>query len=161
MPHSLTLIRKLDKVSVSTDHNLRFATFDVTALYPSIDLERGLISMKWFLETFCVDFQPEVTKLVLVLARFVLTHCYISCPEVSAHPFLQLIGTAMGTSFAVVYANIHLFFVETNIVYSFNVCYSFYYRFIDDGICLWHGSDENFEIFSQYCQPSLLLSVKE
>jgi hypothetical protein len=55
----------------------------------------------------------------------------------------------MGTSFAVVYANIHLFFVETNIVYSFNVCYSFYYRFIDDGICLWHGSDENFEIFSQ------------
>jgi hypothetical protein len=49
---SLTLIRKLDKVRVSADHNLRFATFDVTALYPSIDLERGLNSMKWFLRFY-------------------------------------------------------------------------------------------------------------
>ena len=146
---SLTLIRKLNEVRVSADHNLRFATFDVTALYPSIDLERGLNSMTWFLKTFCLEFQPEVTQLVLVLARFVLTHCYISCPEVSASPFLQLIGTAMGTSFAVVYANIHLIFVETNIIYSFNVCFSFYFRFIDDGICLWHKSDEIFQVFSQ------------
>ncbi len=40
-------------------------------------------------------------QLVLVLARFVLTHYYISCPEVM-----------------VVYANIHLLFVETNIIYT-------------------------------------------
>jgi len=146
---SLALIRKLDKVNVSANQNLRFATFDVTALYPSIDLERGLNSLKWFLETFCAEFQPEVKRLVLVLARFVLTHCYISCPEVSANPFLQMIGTAMGTSFAVVYANSHLIFVETNIVYSFIACYSLYDRFLDDGICLWHGSDEDFQIFSQ------------
>ena len=67
-------------------------------------------------------------------------YCYISCPEVSANQFLQLICTAMGTSFAVVYANIHLIFVETNIIYSFSVCFSFYSRFIDDGICLWHAN---------------------
>ena len=146
---SLTLIRRLNEVRVSANHCLRFATFDVTALYPSIDLERGLNSMIWFLNTFCFEFQSEVTQLVLVLARFVLTHCYISCPEVSANPFLQLIGTAMGTSFAVVYANIHLIFVETNIIYSFNVCFSFYSRFIDDGICLWHASDDDFRVFSQ------------
>ena len=133
---SLTLIRQLKEVQVSADRNLRFATFDVTALYPSIDLERGLKSLKWFLETFCFEFEPAVTELILVLARFVLTHCYISCPEVSANPFLQLIGTAMGTSFAVVYANIHLIFVETNIIYSFPDCFSIYSRFIDDGICL-------------------------
>ena len=55
----------------------------------------------------------------------------------------------MDTSFAVVYANIHLIFVETNIIYSFNVCFSFYFRFIDDGICLWHKSDEIIQVFSQ------------
>ena len=59
---SLTLIRKLNEVRVSADHNLRLATFDVTALYPSIDLERGLNSMTWFLKTFCLEFQPEVTQ---------------------------------------------------------------------------------------------------
>ena len=128
-------------------HTLRFATFDVTALYPSIDLERGLNSLTWFLKTFCVEFQPAVTELIMVLARFVLTHCYISCPEVSANPFLQLIGTAMGTSFAVVYANIHLIFVETNIIYSFNACFRLYSRFIDDGNFLRHASDEDFIVF--------------
>ena len=60
-----------------------------------------------------------------------------------------MIGTAMGTSFAVVYANSHLIFVEPNIVYSFIACYSLYDRFLDDGICLWHGSDEDFQIYSQ------------
>ena len=55
----------------------------------------------------------------------------------------------MGTSFAVVYANNHLIFEDTNIVYSFNIRFNFYFCFIDDEICLWHGSDEDFLIFSQ------------
>ncbi len=68
------MIRKLNEVRVSANHRLRFATFDVTALYPSIVLERGLNSTTWFLNTFCFEFQPEVTQLVLVLARcFALT----------------------------------------------------------------------------------------
>ena len=41
LKESLTLIRKLDEMRIPADHNIRFATFDVTALYPSIDLERG------------------------------------------------------------------------------------------------------------------------
>jgi hypothetical protein len=70
---SLTLIRQLKEVQVSVSHNLRFATFDVTALYPSMDLERGLKSLKWFLETLCFEFEPAVTELILILARFILT----------------------------------------------------------------------------------------
>jgi hypothetical protein len=58
----------------------------------------------------------------------------------------------MDTSFAVVYASIHLIFVETNIIYSFNVCYSLYSRFIDDGICLWKTSDEDFTLFTVFSQ---------
>jgi hypothetical protein len=71
---SLTLVRQLKEVQVSASHNIRFATFDVTALYPSIDLERGLKSLKWFFEPFCFEFEPAVTELmILVLARFILT----------------------------------------------------------------------------------------
>ena len=49
---------------------------------------------------------------MLVLARFVLTHSLIACPEVRADPFLHLIDAAMGMSFAVVLANVYLVFVE-------------------------------------------------
>jgi hypothetical protein len=42
---SLSFVRMLDKLNVPSDDSLRFATYDVTALYPSIDLERGLQSL--------------------------------------------------------------------------------------------------------------------
>lgn len=145
---ALTLIRRMDRMK--TGPNLRVTTFDVTALYPSIDLERGLNSLRWFLDTICVEFQDKALKdLIMVLARFVLTHCYITCPEVSKHPFHQLIGTAMGTPFAVVYANIHMIFIEFDIVYNFKQCIQLYNRFLDDGICFWIGSDDDFETFSE------------
>ena len=146
---SVSLIRLLDGVRVPAGHKLRIATFDVTALYPSIHLESGLRSLAWFLETFCPEFSPVVKELVIVLARFVLRHCYISCPEVSEHPFLQLIGTAMGTSFAVMYANIHVMFIEFEIVLSFSECVILYRRLVDDGKVLWLGSDEDFAVFSR------------
>lgn len=55
----------------------------------------------------------------------------------------------MGTTFAVVYANIHMIFIEWNIVYSFKQCIRLYNRFLDDGICFWVGSDAEFLVFSE------------
>jgi hypothetical protein len=144
---SLSFVRMLDKINVPSDNSLRFATYDVTALHPSIDMERGLQSLQWFMETEC-DFKDELKDFILILARFVLTHCYISCPEISTNIFLQVIGTAMGTSFAVVYAIIHMIRIETEIIRRFKSNISFYTRFIDDGFCGWHGSDEDFEVFA-------------
>jgi hypothetical protein len=99
------------------------------------------------METQC-DFQEELRDFILILARFVLTHCYISCPEISTSIFHQIIGTAMGTSFAVVYAIIHMIRIETDIIKRFKSSISLYTRFIDDGCCGWHGSDEDFENFA-------------
>ena len=143
---SRTLIHYIEAMPVSS--RLRVATFDVTALYPSIDIERGLISLQWFLTSFCFEFHRDVQDLIMVLARFVLTHSFISCPEVSANPFHQVIGTAMGTPFAVVYAIIHMLFIETAIVNSFSLNVRLYSRFLDDGIVFWEGSDEDFTVFS-------------
>jgi hypothetical protein len=144
---ALTLIRRMD--SMQPGPNLRVTTFDVTALYPSIDLERGLNSLRWFLNTFCSEYQDtDLKDLIMVLSRFVLTHCFITCPEISNNPFHQLIGTAMGTTFAVVYANIHMIFIEWTIVYNYKQCLNLYNRFLDDGICFWIGSDTEFKAFS-------------
>jgi hypothetical protein len=109
---------------------IRIATFDVTALYPSIDLNNGISSLRWFLKTFC-DYSVELNALILVLARFVFTHCYIACPDVNDNIFHQLIGTAVGTIFAVVYAKIHMILVETDAVERFRDNITLYKRFID------------------------------
>jgi hypothetical protein len=63
--------------------------------------------------------------------------------------FHQLIGTALGIIFADVYAKIHMIRVETDAVERFRDNITLYKRFIDDGICLWHGSDSDFEMFSR------------
>ena len=109
---SLSFIRMIDTLNTPFNDNLRFATYDVTALYPSIDLERGLKSLEWFLGAEC-NFNNELSDFILTLSRFVLTRCYISCPEISENIFHQVIGTAMGTSFAVVYAIILMIRIET------------------------------------------------
>ena len=78
----------------ATGNKLKLATFDIVALYPSINLdsERGLKSLKWFLETEC-DFSEQLWEFILVLAWFVLTHCYVACPEITTYIFDQVIGT--------------------------------------------------------------------
>ena len=137
-----------DRLIVPTGNKLKFATFGVVALYPSIDLERGLKSLIWFLETKC-DFSEQLCYFIWVLARFVLTHCYVACPEITTNKFHQIIGTAMGTCFSVVYAIIRMIYIETGIFTRLKRYISLYARFIDDEFCAWHGSDQDFEIFAE------------
>ena len=41
-----------------------------------------------------------------------------------------------------------MIFIKWSIVYNFKQC-MFYNRFLDDGICFWIGSDEEFVFFSE------------
>ncbi len=111
------------------------------------------------METIC-DFKDELRDFILILARFVLTHCYISCPEISTNIFHQIIGTAMGIFFAVVYAIIHMICIETDSIKRFESSISLYTRFIDDGFCAWHGSDKDFDFFaSEFNSADLSIKV--
>ena len=92
---SLSLCRTLDDIRLP--ENIKIATFDVTALYPSIDLERGLCSLEWFIRKF-TNFDEPLMHFIIALARFVLTNCFIECQELNGRIFHQLIGTAMGTT---------------------------------------------------------------
>ena len=142
---SLSLCRTLDDIRLP--ENIKIATFDVTALYPSIDLERGLYSLEWFIRKF-TNFDEPLMHFIIALARFVLTNCFIECQELNGRIFHQLIGTAMGTTFSVVYAVIHMIHVESAVVEQFSENITLYNRFIDDGICLWHGADNTFCMFA-------------
>jgi hypothetical protein len=65
---SLSFVRMLDKLNAPSDDSLRFATYvlTVTALYPPIDLERGMQSLKWFMETKC-DFKDELRDFIFMM----------------------------------------------------------------------------------------------
>jgi hypothetical protein len=72
----------------------------------------------------------------------VLTNNYVECKELNGTMYQQVVGTAMGTSFSVVYAIIFMIWLETPIVESkrFRSCIQLYKRFIDDLFIIWTGS---------------------
>jgi len=80
---------------------------DVNALYPSIQLERGMAALRWFMDQY-TDFNQTLRELCLRLAHFVLTNNYVVCEELGETIYRQIVGTAMGTSFSVIYAIIFM-----------------------------------------------------
>ncbi len=87
---------------------------DVMALYPSIRLEQGMIALQWFMDRH-TDFNPTLKNFPLEMAHFVLTNNYVECKELNGAMYQQVpvVGTAMGTSFSVVYAEVFMIWLET------------------------------------------------
>ena len=83
-------------------------TADVESLYPSIDTIDGLRLVRQALTTF-TPYSTDRINTTIDLLEFVLTHNYITFGN--SH-FLQISGTAMGTSVAVSYSCIYLSMLE-------------------------------------------------
>ncbi len=77
--------------------------------------------------------------LCLKLAHFVLTINHDECEELGGASYRQIFGTAMGTSFSVVYAIIFMIWLETLILNDarFSQHIRLYKRFIDDLFLIW------------------------
>jgi len=138
---SLDLIRELETASFSAVGEIRLTTADVVALYPSIRLERGMAALQWFMDNH-TSFNQTLKDLCLRLANFVLTNNYVECKELECGIYRQHIGTAMGTSFSVVYAVIFMIRLESPILENpgFRQFIKLYKRFIDDIFLIWTGS---------------------
>jgi hypothetical protein len=137
---SLDLIRILEGLHFNADEQVMLTAADVNALYPSIQLERGMTALRWFMEHH-TNFNQTLKDLCLRLAHFVLTNNYVECEELGDAFYRQIIGTAMGTSFSVVYAVIFMIWLETPILYDkrFSQYIRLYKRFIDDLFLIWTG----------------------
>ena len=140
---SLTLIRILEGLNIEPSEQLKLTAADVNALYPSIQLDKGLAALRWFMEHH-TNFNQTLKDLCLKLAYFVLTNNYVVCEEVGRAIYRQMIGTAMGTTFSVVYAIIFMIWLETLIVCDrrFSPYIRLYKRFIDDLSLIWTGPTE-------------------
>jgi hypothetical protein len=112
---SLELIRIVGGLRFDAVEQIMLTAADVNALYPSIQLERGMTALRWFMD-YHTSFNQTLKDLCLKLAYFVLTNNYVVCKELGDTIYRQIVGTAMGTSFSVVYAVIFMIWLETPIV---------------------------------------------
>ena len=130
---ALELIRIAGGLEFAANERIMLTAAHVTALYPSIQLDRGMRALKWFMDNH-TNFNNTLKDLCLKLAEFVLTNNFVKCEELGPDPYQQVIGTAMGTSFSVVYAVIFMIYLETPIIHDerFSRFVYLYKRFIDD-----------------------------
>ena len=137
---SMELIRTIRGLRFDADEQIMLTAADVNALYPSIQLERGMAALRWFMDHH-TSFNQTLKDLCLRLAHFVLTNNYVVCKELGDAIYRQIVGTAMGTSFSVVYAVIFMIRLESPIVNDarFRQYIRLYKRFIDDLFLIWTG----------------------
>ena len=121
---SISLIRQLEVTSFPSDAD--FGTVDVTALYPSIPIVFGVDVVVDVLKAKKFSFQAiHILQIcmLLILQSNVFTY--------GARHYLQIKGTAMGSSFAPPFANLFIYGLEAKFASSWRHLY-FYKRYIDD-----------------------------
>jgi hypothetical protein len=146
---STQLARILNKLRIVQDEPVFIAAADVCALYPSIPLQDGLKALRWFLDEYMPELHNKAKHLYVAIAQFILQSNFIECVGIDDAIYLQQIGTAMGTSFSVVYAIIFMLWLEQPIVTKFQRFIALYKRFIDDLILIWNGPFDQLKAFVQ------------
>lgn len=124
---SVSLIRLLE--SKRYTHSVALSVYDVEALYPSIPIIDGLCSLDLFLHECRIPF--VTINFLMRLARHVMQ---VAIYRYAGQFFLQRKGTAMGSPFAVAFANIFLYMLEKELVHSWSIDgrLLLYKRLIDD-----------------------------
>jgi hypothetical protein len=128
---STSLINALEQLRI-VQTNCILITMDVISLYTNIPTPTGIAFVKRFLKER-TTLNQELQTLIIEVLKIVLTNNYFSFNN---HFFLQLVGTAMGTPAAVVYANIFMFAVEETVLLQHSASILFYTRFLDDIFCI-------------------------
>ena len=123
-----SLVQALEALNLDTaDPNIRFITADVDSLYPSIDTDRGLATVRYVLEKFS-SLAPAFICLLMQVLEVILR---FNIFDFDGQFYLQTSGTAMGTPTAPPYANLFLFGLES----AFFIGHAgiiFFKRYIDD-----------------------------
>eukprot|EP00956_Cyclotella_meneghiniana_P015107 scaffold22917_cov55-Cyclotella_meneghiniana.AAC.3 len=129
--------------------NARVFTGDANSMYNNIDTEHAItVITQWLRDLdsegllpygFPLDAVLDAMKIIMRNNIFEFGDCY----------FLQLIGTAMGTSAAVMWATIYFAVHEKHILANHSGNLLYYKRFIDDIFGIWIGNTTN--EWSSFC----------
>ena len=127
--NSYNLILKLHKLG-RVSRGARVFTSDATSMYTIINPAEGITTMEKYLKYFAPEILDKERKIILRLSRLVVSNCIFKFGNTFWH---QLIGTAMGTPVACIYATLFFAYYERTILlrkYKKNLL--LYVRQIDD-----------------------------
>lgn len=146
---SIDFITKLKRLTLPAT-GILLATFDVSSLYTNIPHSGGIEALRHFLNQRTPS-KPG-TECIIDLALVVLTTNFFLFKD---QHYLQVKGTAMGSTMAPNYANLYMGFFENEFVLDSKVNPYFnnilmYQRYIDDVFILWKGDEESLRCFHRY-----------
>ena len=135
----------LDEVkTLNLPPNAQLFTCDANAMYNNIDTDHAITVITWWLNDlnntqqlpngFPLEAVIDAMTVIMRNNIFEFGDCY----------FLQLIGTAMGTSAAVMWATLYYAYHEVHTLIPRHGQHLFYFkRFIDDMFGVWIGNSTN------------------
>ena len=134
----------LNHIPSSVPKGVILSTFDVTSLYSNIPHDLGKEAIRYWLEKFPNELHHRFNKsFVLESVDLILNNNTFQFNNTN---FIQILGTAMGTKMAPVYANLTLGFLEKYLYQDVNTNFpnidenifiNSWKRYIDDCIILW------------------------
>lgn len=147
---SMDMIRALKDIQLPTEDTM-LATFDVESLYTNIPHDGGIEAVDFFLRDKHSNMTPSV-DCIKTLTEIVLTKNFFMFKN---DFFLQVKGTAMGSTMAPNYANLYVGLFEKMFVFNPDVNpflhkILMYRRFIDDILVLWLGTASELSAFQDF-----------
>lgn len=149
------LLVALEEQSFPT--NIVLVSADIEALYPNIPIQAGLHALSEQLAHY--GMKDNQRNFLVDLASFVLTNNYITF---EGEHYLQTSGTAMGTPFAVVFANLFLASLERNLAANTLADPYLFRRYIDDLFLIFSDRDSANSWLTAYqaAYPTINLTFK-
>ena len=143
---------------------------DITSLYTSIPLDLGVKALEFWFEKLSRLIPERFTKsFILDFSVFVLSNNYFEFDDKIYH---QVVGTAMGTTFAPPYACLVVGFLEETLLFptilpsvfdsdTCNLIIEQFYRYMDDGVTLLpeHIKIETFLELLNKMDPSIQFTI--
>jgi hypothetical protein len=132
--NSRQLVALLDNMEVTTDTYLFGA--DVTALYPSIRIDKCLKALEWFMTTYMPRLPILTKNFLLRIAKIILDNSYV---EFEGKIYKQILGIGTGTISSGDFGNIYLLYCDKDVVPYFAEI-QLYKRYLDDVMGVWKGA---------------------
>ena len=130
--------------------NYFLVTLDVKSLYPNIDQEEGAEACAEALNTRTNQSIPTA-----ILKRLILLVLRSNTLQFGLRFFHQIKGTAMGTPFAVNFANLFMNKFETEMLNAYEAIHQerpmLWLRFVDDIFFVWTHSETSLNRFISFC----------
>ena len=130
----------IDTNTLECNNECVFLQADIESMYPSINIKDGILVLQHILSNS--NYDKSIQELIIEITEWVLIHNYMTFND---RIYLQINGTAMGTSLSVAFACLYVGYKETIALSQFKyrglADPLIYRRLIDDTMAIFRDMD--------------------